>query len=479
MAEYSILEALRMRYESDYYPFHMPGHKRNMKHSVLEGLYGLDITEIDGFDNLHDPRGILREAMDHTAELYGAKETFYLINGSTAGILSAVHTCLKRNDTIIIARNCHQSVYNAIALLNAKVVFIYPPVLPEWNLAGGIEAAEVERALKENPDAKAVLITSPTYEGITSPIGEIAAIVHRKGIPLIVDEAHGAHFPFSGEFPESALHQGADLVIQSIHKTLPAFTQTALLHLGGELVDPYRLRYFLSVFQSSSPSYLLMAGIEECTRYLEKEGSQLWNSILEETKHLRETMAERKYLRLFTPQDGGEADPLKLVFAPVKGCKRNGLDYTAAHLYQELLEKYHLQFEMVTPGYVLGILTCMDRPEGLRRLEEAFREIDGTLKCAEEAALVENPAVLMSQAAVRVQSIAEAQASPAKQIEIQESEGKTAVDFIKLYPPGIPILVPGEVISREILDTLIECRKQGFSLQGIENDRIRIVDQNQ
>ncbi len=481
MSEHSILEALSIRSKSDYYPFHMPGHKRNMEDHILERFYALDITEIDGFDNLHDPRGILREAMGHAAKVYGSKETFYLINGSTAGILSAVQSCVKRNETIIIARNCHQSVYNAAALMNAKTEFVYPSILSDWNMAGGIEAAEVERALEENPGAKAVLITSPTYEGITSPISEIAETVHKRGIPLIVDEAHGGHFPFSKEFPESALRQGADLVIQSIHKTLPAFTQTALLHRQGNLVDSDRLKYYLSVFQSSSPSYLLMAGIDECIRYLEKEGDHLWDLILEEAKYFRKMAENWKHLRAFIPRGKQEADPLKIVFAPVKGCKKQGLGYTAVDLYRELLQKYHLQFEMVTPGYVLGILTCMDRWEGLKRLREAMAEIDGALEEEKETPFIgyrTKQPVPFNPAPIRVQSIAEALEAPSRQIGLNESKGKTAAGFIKLYPPGIPIITPGEVISQQILDTLIESRKQGFLLQGTENGRIRIVDQD-
>ena len=209
--------------KSDYYPFHMPGHKRQL--DCRWNPYELDITEIDGFDNLHDPQGLILDSMNRAKRLYNTKETFFLVNGSTAGILTAVHACVKRRGKILISRNSHKSVYNAAALLELETVCLYPQQLEDWNLAAGLSVEEVKRGLDENPDAQAILVTSPTYDGFVSPIKEIADLAHKAGIPLIVDEAHGAHFPFSEKLPESALTQGADLVVQSLHKTMPALTQ--------------------------------------------------------------------------------------------------------------------------------------------------------------------------------------------------------------------------------------------------------------
>lgn len=515
----SIFEKLEALHRSDHYPFHMPGHKRNRENHLLGQAYAMDITEIDGFDNLHDPRGILLEAMKRASRLYRTRETFFLVNGSTSGILTAIHSCVGQGEKILISRNSHQSVYNAIALLEARVTYLYPPIIEDWNIAAGLRVEEVKKALKENPDTKAVLITSPTYEGIVSSVGKIAEEVHRAGIPLIVDEAHGAHFPFSEAFPVSALDEGADLVIQSIHKTLPAFTQTALLHLQGNLVQSEKVKRYLSIFQSSSPSYLLMGGIDDCLRQIEKKGEKLWEPILNQVKDFRERSRGLINIIFFEPDgkdenvDWAEGDPLKLVFAPLPGTMRNHRPYTCIQLYRELLETYHLQMEMVTSSYVLGILTCMDTEEGLNRLWAALDEIDRSLErmtpksleadeekslhitktastntnISEETAstnttISEETAgtntTIKGDAAYADLTISQALNGSIKYVPLMMSEKETAAGFVKIYPPGIPLVVPGEVISPEILDKLIEYQKQGLNIQGLEQGRIAIVDKS-
>ena len=267
----AFLDQKLLRYsQSNCYPFHMPGHKR----APLEfpNPYAIDITEIDGFDNLHYAQGILKDAQNRAAELYGAQETFYLINGSTAGILSAVSAALPRLGTMLMSRNSHRSVYHAAFLRELETVYLLPAAT-KFGISGSVSPAHVAQALEDLPQISAVFITSPTYDGVVSDIRTIAEIVHAYHLPLIVDEAHGAHFSFSETFPESALDCGADLVIHSLHKTLPSLTQTALLHVNSDRIDKTALRRFLSIYQSSSPSYLLMASIEQCMRFLKEEGS--------------------------------------------------------------------------------------------------------------------------------------------------------------------------------------------------------------
>ncbi|MEE1516291.1 MAG: aminotransferase class V-fold PLP-dependent enzyme, partial [Lachnospiraceae bacterium] len=242
-----LYEKLNSYSDGDVYPFHMPGHKRNMP--LFKSAYDYDITEIEGFDNLHHARGILRESMDMAAGFYGTKKTYYLVNGSTCGLLSAISAVVEYGDKIIIARNCHKAVYNAVYMNNLKASYIYPKPVENTSILGGIHPKDVEKALEENPDAKAVVITSPTYEGVVSYVQAIAKVVHEKGIPLIADEAHGAHFSMSGYFPKSALECGADIVIQSVHKTLPSLTQTALLHICSDMVDESKVERYLSIYQ--------------------------------------------------------------------------------------------------------------------------------------------------------------------------------------------------------------------------------------
>ena len=248
------------------YPFHMPGHKR--AGLFFPNPYQIDITEIDGFDNLHHPEGILKDGMAHAAKVFGAKQTFYLVNGSTCGLLAAVSAAVPKRGRLLMARNCHKAVYHAAYLRELSVDYLYPQIT-EAGIQGAIRPDEVRLALAGEKKYDAVVITSPTYDGVVSDIEAIARIVHEHGIPLIVDEAHGAHFGFSEAFPVSAKALGADVVIQSIHKTLPAFTQTALLHLQSDRVSEAEMRKFLGIYETSSPSYIFMAGIEKCVRMLE------------------------------------------------------------------------------------------------------------------------------------------------------------------------------------------------------------------
>ena len=255
--------------ESNYYPYHMPGHKRHACGELPETLARLDITEIDGFDNLHQPEGLLDGLQKRAARIYGAEESFYLVNGSTAGILSAVSCALPVGGHILMCRNCHKSAYHAAYLRNLTISYLYPQVCEEYDIFDAVTAEQVQDALDREPDIGAVLVVSPTYEGRIADIRRIADIVHRREIPLIVDEAHGAHLGLADMLPA-----GADLVIHSVHKTLPALTQAALLHVNGSLIDRSRLRRFLHIYQTSSPSYILMASIDNALSYVEAEGAQ-------------------------------------------------------------------------------------------------------------------------------------------------------------------------------------------------------------
>ena len=250
----TIYDKLSEYSDSDFYGFHMPGHKRNADMLKSSIPYQIDITEIEGFDDLHHAQGMLKEAQTRAALVYQAEETHFLVNGSTVGILSAVAGVTKKGDTVLVARNCHKSVYHAIYLNELDPVYLYPGFSTDACLNTEISAGDVKGALERYPHIRAVIIVSPTYDGVVSDVGSIAAAAHEKGVPLIVDEAHGAHFGFHPYFPENSNTKGADIVIHSLHKTLPSLTQTALLHMNGELVDRGKVREYLHMLQTSSPS---------------------------------------------------------------------------------------------------------------------------------------------------------------------------------------------------------------------------------
>ncbi|MDO4321668.1 MAG: PLP-dependent transferase [Lachnospiraceae bacterium] len=531
MSEY-LLEKLKEYSESDYYPLHMPGHKRRISH--FGDPFAIDITEIEGFDNLHHAQGILLEAQKRAAGLYGAEETFYLVNGSTCGILAAVSACVPRGGRILMARNCHKAAYHAVFLNGLRVEYLYPEadlvrgingsISPEAvqealeqrqyeeELAGqeilGQQYAEMEMSGQERQDISAVLITSPTYDGVVSDIRRIAEAVHRAGAILIVDEAHGAHFAMHPYFPKSALECGADIVINSLHKTMPSLTQTALLHVRGLRVNRERLRKYLGIYQSSSPSYVLMAGMDACVELMQVQREILFDDFTKRLEHMRRKLRQMKALHLVDGQEEGlhayDFDRSKILVstenAGISGPELSGI----------LRRKYHLEAEMEAERYVTAIMTVADTEEGFERLTRALLEIDDDLvrgllqKTAQRRQEIDEAEGCLGQArdgmrgcsdyekqsvsqpAARealgsfeknkevirnkeVMTIEEAENSAGEQVLLQDSAGRIAAEFVYLYPPGIPLLVPGEQISAGLLERLNYYQSIGLNLQGMSD----------
>ncbi len=491
-----LYERLQEYCDSPAYPFHMPGHKRRIPELLnsgtkFEGMVGeyipyhIDITEISGFDNLHHAEGILKEAQQRAARLYGSQETFYLINGSTCGILSAVSACTTGNGKLLMARNCHKAAYHAAQLGGLQTVYLYPKRISEENLTvnGPILPDQVEAALKADPGIQAVLITSPTYDGAVSDVKEIACAAHRHGVPLIVDEAHGAHFGFHPCFPESSVKLGADIVIHSLHKTLPSLTQTALLHVNGTLVDRQRLREYLGIYQTSSPSYVLMAGMDRCIRLLEGQGEELFEAFAKRIADFRRETEEFSYVR--TVKLPGVWDPSKLL---ITATGKSGL-----WLGEMLRTRYHLEMEMETEEYVLALTSVADSEEGFRRLETAVKELDqeiGEGEIAGEKTVGEKQGGQIAgnrgkekcfdketyDAGIQKMTITEAKEQPGRNVNLEDSLGEISREYVYLYPPGIPLLVPGEEISEPVLTALLRYREQGISLQGMQDYTGRTIE---
>lgn len=463
--------------KSDYYPYHMPGHKRNMSGRPFQQFYGVDVTEIEGFDNLHQAQGILLAAENRASRMYGAEETFFLVNGSTCGILSAVSAAVKTGGKILIVRNCHKSVYHGAYLKNLEVQYLYPGVLEKFGTALGTTPEEVEKKLRADAEIEAVLITSPTYEGIISDVEKIAEAAHRYHVPLIVDEAHGAHLGFSSAFPKNAVKAGADLVIHSLHKTLPSPTQTALLHVSGNLIDRERLKRYLGIYQSSSPSYPLMAGMELCLDIVEKEGKELFDRLLENWSKMLENLEQCQALRILSKTDVQKAgmkdfDVGKLVIST------KGTYWSGQQLYEALLKRYHLQMEMATDDFVLAMFTIMDKVEGFERLTEALKELDKELCGNEEAGIYENAKDMKANRSMNDQGVmltagcrmTEALDANKELLKLQECEGRMAAGFINLYPPGIPVVVPGEILNKQIISNIENWHSQKLNVQGMNQN---------
>lgn len=460
--------------ESDFYPMHMPGHKRNIAHSMLEKFpnpFSIDITEIDGFDNLHHPEKLLKDSMEWAACVYGADKTYYLVNGSSCGILSAISAAVKSGGKILVSRNCHKSVYHGVILKQLKVEYIYPQIIDEMGIQGGISVEDVERELKNHPDTEAVLIVSPTYDGVVSDIKAIAEVVHAHGIPLIVDEAHGAHFSFGGsDFPQSALKCGADIVIQSLHKTLPSLTQTAIMHVKGGRVDLERLEHYLQIYQSSSPSYVLMAAIENCVFQMERNGRKYLREFRNNLNEFRKELQKLKCLRLLEHKKGLDGvfdlDPAKIVIS-CKNCRTSdGTTRINGGLLADILrEQYHIEMEMSGADYATAIASCFDTKEGLHRLQAALLEIDKGLVRPEEKNAQEE-LYRWGRAETRMDMASAVEADDEK-LPLELCVDRVSAEFIYLYPPGIPIVAPGEVVTRKIIERVLEYKTMGLPVQGM------------
>lgn len=474
MEDKSLLQQLTEHASGDSYPFHMPGHKRNPRIDYIPA--GIDITEIEGFDNLHHACGVLRQAQQRAAQLYGASESYFLVNGSTGGILSAVSACVKWGGSLLMARNCHKAAYHAALLRGLKLRYVYPEILPEYGICGCIPPEAVRCALEEDSSIQAVFLTSPTYEGMLSDIEKIVDIVHRYGRILIVDEAHGAHLGIGGAaFQGSAVTAGADIVIQSLHKTLPSMTQTAILHVLGERVDRKALRRYLQIYQSSSPSYVFMAGMDSCIRLLEQSGAELFEAYAGRLEAFYERARSLRCLEVLQPAETGERPETAGMDASKICIFTTNTGITGKELYMLLLNRYGLQLEMAAGNYALAMTSIMDTQEGFDRLSEALEEIDDgiwrNMTDCDRTVQGRKQAVWdmrQLQRADAVMRISEAEDCPGIYLPFSESIGRISKEFRYVYPPGVPVLVPGEVITPAVADRIQEYEKQGLEVLGAE-----------
>lgn len=466
---HSLLSRLTAYSQSDYYPFHMPGHKRRPLN--FPNPWTIDLTEITDFDNLHHAEGILLKLQERAARLFGSKKSYCLVNGSTCGILAAVSACTKPGGKLLMSRNCHKSVYHGVALRNLTPVYLMPE-LSKYGIMSSLSPDHVTSAFRKHPDIDAVLVVSPTYDGVVSDIKSIASIAHSHGVPLIVDEAHGAHFPLHERFPASALSCGADLVVQSLHKTLPAFTQTALLHVQTNLADEREIHRYLETYQTSSPSYLLMASMEECFRLLETEGECLFDIFQKNLSFFYEKCKNLTHIQVY-PAFGFARDLSKILISA------EAMGLSGQELFDLLREEFHLELEMASGHYVLALASLMDTEEGFLRLADALSEID----CRSLYLTKKNADIIHNEDFYRIppQAMTIAQALEKSGTNVLLSEGKNYVsrEYLYLYPPGIPLLTPGETIDETLLFALSHIEKLGLKPEGLwdqTNQWINVVN---
>ena len=426
----------------DTLPMHMPGHKRNTKKFPdHRGLFDIDITEIEGYDNLHAPSGILKESMDKASRIFKTENSIYLVNGSTCGILAGITAILSDGDKVICDRVCHKSVYNALELTGAMPVFLKSALHPVYGVASGVTANDVELSLSQNPDAKLVIVTSPTYEGAVCDIEAIAKVAHKHNVPLLVDSAHGAHFGF-GKFPKSARNLGADIVIESLHKTLPSLTQTAICHVTDKYY--HKVSYKLSVFETSSPSYILLSSMDACVDMIaEQTIFYVWQEALSKFNPKLENLHIMK-------KDNGffDLDSSKIaIFAK-----------DAAGLAKRLRD-YKIEPEMTSLSYVLCMTGAGDDAESLEKLSSVLEELDKEFEPFEKTPIY--PALPKAEMTIK-----KAKSKETEAISIASSLGRTSAEYIRAYPPGVPVIIPGETIDEGILKLFDTYKKNGIELLG-------------
>lgn len=441
--------------KKDIVPLHMPGHKRNTKMLGTQLPYNIDITEIDGFDDLHHADGIIKNIQEKAQKIYNTKKSFLLINGTTCGILAGIRSFVKKNDKILVARNCHKSVYHAIELNELKPIYVMPKT-NEDGINLGITPKEVKNKIKENPDVKLVVLTSPTYEGIISNIKEIVKICHENKIPVLVDEAHGAHLKFMNKTKElSAVDAGADIVVQSVHKTLPALTQTSLLHINGNMVNEEKLKHELSIFETSSPSYILMASIENCLDFLQ-QNENMFERYEENLEYFYNKTKELKKLEILKNKLTDQYfDDGKIVIITTK------TNITGKELSEILRKKYKIELEMSSVNYAIAMTSVCDSKENVERLINALIDIDAKLEIQKKPKYeFENILLIISK------SIYEAEKEDKfVKIDYRKAEGRISKEYMWVYPPGIPIITPGEIISKDIINLMEQISEAGLEIR--------------
>lgn len=460
-----IIDQLLKLNEQNLVSFHVPGHKNGNIYNKIsyknfkDALYNLDTTEIPGTDNLHNAKDVIKKSQEKASKIFKSDETFFLVNGSTSGIYSMIMAATSPGDKILIDRNCHQAVINASLLGDLVPIYVYPNMNEEQGIAMGISPDDIEKQLIKHKDIKAVVLTYPTYHGIGCDLKKIEEIVHKYDKILLIDEAHGAHLGLSENLPQSALSLGADAVVQSTHKTLPSFTQSSMLHIQGNRIDREKLRLMLRIHQSSSPSYLLLSSLDFAVMVYETEGKYLMEDLLKNINDFREKVSKIDGISIMGEEVIGSKgvksiDTTRLWF----GLKNiNGYD-----LEHRLREEFHIQMELSNNYGVLAVGSIANDKEDFDRLLNALHIIAKETK-SKESKQLESFTYKMAE---QVFTPREALYKNKKKVLLNKSSGYVSGEYIIPYPPGIPLIIPGEKINDEVIQQITAMINNGMEILG-------------
>lgn len=467
-----LFEALLKHVEKNTYNLHIPGHRQGNRipEALLsldsKALFSLDLTELPGLDDLHNPLGPIRLAQELAAGLYGADSSFFLVNGTSAGI-HALLVAIVGEKQVIIPRNAHRSVLGGLVLAGADPVYVMPELVSEFGLDCGVTPAAIRKALAGNPAASAIIAVSPNYYGVTGDLPGQAAAAHMADKPLLIDEAHGAHLRFHPDLPEDAMSSGADAAVQSTHKLGGSLTQSSILHLKGPLIERSGVAAALRLLQTTSPSYLLMVSLDLARRQLAMRGKGLLDQALELARRLRERLSVIDHVSVLSQEHlpgGSHLDPTRLVISV------RGLGLTGYQVQQLLAERYRVYIEMADSSHVVAVVSIGTAWDDCEKLALAIKDIAARERKTEPIQLIAPPKgfnVLMKPR--------EAWFAKVRRVSLDEARGRISAETVAVYPPGIPAVNPGEEITGDVVSYLMAVRKMGLSCQGPSDPTLKTI----
>ena len=468
---YEALEKFRRR---RVVPFDVPGHKRGRGNPELVELLGekcvsLDVNSMKPLDNLGHPVSVIRRAEELTADAFGAAHAFLLVNGTTSSVQSMILSVCKAGDKIILPRNIHKSVINALVLCGAVPVYVEAKVNPRIGIALGVEVEEMRRVMDANPDAKAVFINNPTYYGICSNLKKITEMAHERGMKVLVDEAHGTHLYFGENLPVSGMAAGADLAAVSMHKSGGSLTQSSILLCGPDMDAGY-VRQIINLTQTTSASYLLLSSLDISRRNLALRGKESFAKVVRMAEYARNEINEIGGYYAYG-KDLVDGDSVYDYDVTKLSVYTQGIGLTGIEVYDILRDEYDIQIEFGDIGNILAYISIGDRIQDIERLVGALEDIgrsyekdSSTLYCGD---FIQPEVVCTPQ---------EAFYADKRQIPIRETAGAICAELVMCYPPGIPILTPGERITGEIIEYILYAKEKGCSLQGTQDPSVQLLN---
>jgi arginine/lysine/ornithine decarboxylase len=473
-----IYDALTLFKKKRVVPFDVPGHKRGKGNPELNAFLGencmsIDVNSMKPLDNLCHPVSVIKEAEELAAEAFGARQAFFMVNGTTSAVQTMILATCKKGDKIILPRNVHRSVINAIILSGAIPVYVNPELNDEFGIALGMSFAQVEKAVSENPRAKAILVNNPTYYGVCSNLCALRELAHKNNMFLLADEAHGTHFYFGKDLPRSAMAAGADMASVSMHKSGGSLTQSSFLLLGERFVERISagyVRQIINLTQTTSGSYLLLSSLDLSRKFMALNGEEVFGRVRELVGYARNEINKIGGFRAFSHEilNGDSAFEFDVTKLSVH-TREMGL--SGIEVYDILRDEYEIQVEFGDLGNLLAYVSIGDRKRDLERLISAFAEIYRLYKRDKTGMIsreyIPPELVLLPQQAF----YAEKRALP-----IEESAGHICCEFVMCYPPGIPILAPGERITKDIIDYVRYAKEKGCFLTGPEDMAIENIN---